>query len=300
MRSLLFPTLLVLVILLFAFLVFSPSAVAQRSAAPSSAPATGQAGNAVAPADDPIFAPPHMPTGKVSLIGGKVEKLDQVRNRVTVKVFGGDKLTLGFDERTRIYRDGAAITYAGLRRGDRVYVDSMLDGGKLFARNIRVVTELTPADARGQLVSLDKKSGNMMVRDDISDRPISFRVTPQTTVKSPNGTTQVGDLRPGTLLAVRFSPDRANRGVAREVEVLATPGTSHIFSGKLTHLDLRSGTLAVENRTDNKIYDIKFRPASQQIGDDLMVGAEVTVKASFDGKGYTADSITVTQTRANQ
>ncbi|MGI9101375.1 MAG: DUF5666 domain-containing protein [Terriglobales bacterium] len=239
-------------------------------------------------ANDPLFGIPPLPKGKISLVGGTVQKIDRVRNRVTIKSFGDHPQTMkfGFDERTHIFRDGVETTERGIRQGDRAYVDTMLDGPKLFARNIRIVTNLTPSDARGQILSYDARSGIMTVRDDISNTPVTFHVTPQTTVK---GSGSASDLAPGSLVAVLFSPDKARRGVAREISLLAVPGSRFTFAGKVRYLDLRSGTIAIENVTDNKTYELEFKPGI--VGDNVTIGSDVTASAVFSGKGYKAESI---------
>src|SRR5882724_9521645 len=55
---------------------------------------------------DPLLDLPTLPKKKVSLIGGTVAKLDPIQNQVTVQTFGGkQKMRMGFDVRTRFYRD---------------------------------------------------------------------------------------------------------------------------------------------------------------------------------------------------
>ena len=87
---------------------------------------------------DPLLDVPPLPKGKATLVGGRVGKIDPIRNRITVEPFGGgDKMKVFFDERTHIYRDGTETTQANIHKGDRVYVDTLLDGPRVFARNIR-------------------------------------------------------------------------------------------------------------------------------------------------------------------
>ncbi len=242
-------------------------------------------------ANDPLFGVPPLPKGPVSLVGGQVQKVDRVRNRVTVKAFGnGKKMTFAFDERTHIYRDGVETTERGIRRGDRAYVDGMLDGTRLFARNIRIVTSLKPSDAQGQVVSYDPGTGRMTVRDGLSAMPVSFRVTRQTKVTGGGGQGAI-ELVPGSLVTVRFSAAQRNGDVAREVTILAEPGNRFTFSGKVRHLDLRMGTLAVENVSDNKTYELGFEPGV--VGSNVMVGSEVTISAIFTGGGYRARTVKV-------
>jgi len=242
--------------------------------------------------DDPMFGVPKMPKGKVSLIGGVVESTDPIRQRLTLRVFGNNKkMELGYDERSHIFRDGVEASYKAVQRGDRVYVDSMLDGPKLFARNIRVVTTLRPADARGQILNYNARSGIMTVRDDLSSAPVTFRVTKDTQVKG-SGSESAIDLVPGSLVTVHFSSDHRQRDTAQEVTVLAMPGALFTFAGKVRHLDVKTGVMAIENTTDNRTYELHFDPDT--VGDDIMVGSDVEVSAEFQGQRYKAKSIKLT------
>ncbi len=295
--TLVFPLALVLVLIVstVSLLAVAQQRAASASTQPQQAQETQKQRSVNTPEtgapDDPLFGLPPLPPGKVSLIGGTVQKIDRVRNRVGVKTFGdGKTMNFSFDERTHIFRDGVETTERGIQKGDRVYVDSMLDGPKLFARNVRVVTNLTPADARGQIMNYDARNGWMTVRDDLSSAPVSFRITKETQVKSASANSAV-DLVPGSLVAVRFSPERARRGVARQVTVLAVPGSTFTFAGKVRHLDLRSGTLAIENQSDNKTYEIRFRPGL--VSDEVTVGSDVTIAATFNGNAYEAKDVAV-------
>ena len=293
-------------------ILFASLAVAQEqnpaSAAVSTSNKSKTAGTATeqqapqvqdAPANDPndpLFGVPPLPKGNVSLVGGTVSKIDRVRDRLTVNVFGkGGKVDVSWDERTHIYRDGTETTERGIQKGDRVYVDTMGDGHKVFARNIRIVTNLGPADARGQVVSFNPRTGLMSVRDDLSGQPVNFRVSDKTTIQGREGAGTVGDLVPGTLVAVRFAPGKKEyRGLAKQVSIIAKPGNTFLFAGKVTHLDMRSGVLSIANRTDNKMYDISFDTA-MPVAENLQVGSDITVNAAFNGHGYRAQEITLNQ-----
>jgi hypothetical protein len=99
------------------------------------------------------------------------------------------------------------------------------------------------------------------------------------------------DLRPGALIAVKFAPS-GNRGIAREISVLALPGTVFTFVGRVTNLDIR-GSLSVDNQSDQRNYDIHFDPMQVRPSKSLAMGSNVVVKASFDGRSYQAQSIEV-------
>ncbi len=275
----------------------TPAAAAPDAGAPdasngnSSAPPSGILDRESNPGD-PLLDVPPLPKGKATLIGGRVEKIDPIRDRITVAPFGDNKkMKIFFDERTHIYRDGAETTQANLHKGDRVYVDTMLDGPHVFAKNIRVITQLLPADATGQVLLYDQRTSTMTLQDQISARRVSFSVGPQTVVSKENHASgSAADLRQGSLVAVKFSPGAGRRGTAQQITILATPGTRVTFAGKVTHLDLRNGLIAVDNDTDHQTYDIAFDPKNK-LKDDITVGSQVQVTATFTGSGYKAEAI---------
>ena len=272
--------------------------------APQGAPttnATGSQATTTTSDNDPLLDVPPLPKGKVTLVGGTVRSIDQIRNRMTVEPFGGGKMKFVFDERSHIYRDGVETTQLAIKKGDRVYVDSQLVGPKVFARSVRVITQLTPADADGQLLSYDQRNGILAMRDRLSSQPIRFRMTNDTKIMKENDQpgTQA-DLQSGALIGVQFSPDRANRGLAQKITVLAVPGASFRFSGRITHLDVKDSTMAIENSSDSKTYEVAFNRADVNGRDDLAVGAEVNVVAIFQGDKYLAREMTVTQAASKE
>jgi hypothetical protein len=231
------------------------------------------------------------------LVGGTVDRVDRVRNHLTVSVFGGKKMKMFFDERSHIYRDGVETTQLGIRKGDRVYVDTQLDGSRIFARNIRVESSAQPADARGQVLSYDPSRETIVVRDELSSQPVNLRVTSSTAVRSKGQPASVRDLVPGALVKVRFMPDASDRGVAQDIDISARPGDVFVISGKITHLDLSTSTMVVRNGMDGNTYEVRFDPGLASAR-NAALGADVTVSASFDGSQYTARSMTVSQARA--
>jgi hypothetical protein len=242
---------------------------------------------------DPLLDVPPLPQGKVSLIGGTVKNVDRVREKLVVQVFGGRAMKISFDERTHIYRDGIETTQLGIRRGDPVYVDTMLDGPRVFARNIRVGTVLHGADASGQVLSVNARQGTITLKDQILAQPVTFQVDQKTLITRDQQPLSVAAVQPGALVAVKFYPERARRGVAREISVIAAPGMQFTFAGKVTHLDLRSGTLSIENLTDGKTYDLNFGPHQVDKRDLLGVGSQVTVLATYQSWGYRAENVIV-------
>lgn len=242
--------------------------------------------------NDPILKPPPLPKGKLTLVGGTVAKIDRIRNLMVVRPFGGGRMKVYFDERSHIYRDGEEATQMSIRPGDRVYLDTITGGPQVFAKNIRIETTAHAAEARGQVVAYDARTGEMDLRDELSSQPISIRVSQQTNIRREQQAGSAADLLPGSLVAVIFAPDEAHRAVAREITVFATPGAKFLFTGKVTYLDLSRGVLAMQSETDKKNYEIHFDRQKTQTG-QLGVGAGVTVDAVFDGSHYMAQSIIV-------
>ena len=106
-------------------------------------------------------------------------------------------------------------------------------------------------------------------------------------------------MQPGALIDVQFSTDRSHHDVAQEIIVLAKPGDDYIFSGVVTNLDMRSNTLALENRSDEETYELHFDPARIEDAHKLKVGSEVTAHAVFDGKQYETANLRIEKSESN-
>jgi hypothetical protein len=236
---------------------------------------------------------PPVPAGKPTLVGGTIERLDRVQDKLTVHVFGGDKMKIMFDTRTAIYRDGVRISAAELRQGDRVYVDTMLDGNDIFARNIRLKSSAATGESQGVILSFRPDQGELLVRDSISPHPLKVRVTSSTRVTQGDRTVAASTLTPGTLVAVKFGAQQKGADIAREVSVLAVRGASFTFAGQVTFLDLHSGLLVLKSSTDQKTYEIHLDPSEIRVDDSLRQGADVTVLTRFDGTAYVARTVTI-------
>lgn len=269
--------------ILLAFVTLSLIASAQN--APGTASAPGEIDS-----NDPLLKPPPLPSGSPSLIGGTVLKVDGIRNAMQLRPFGGKTMKVYFDDRTHIYRDGIETTQLGIRKNDRVYVDTLLDKGHVFARSIRVETQGRLADARGRLVRFDPRKGRLSLLDELSSQPVSFSVDGRTEIVRGGQHVTAADLVPNCLIGVRFAPEAGNRGAARQITIYAAPGSSFVFAGKVTFLDIKSGLLALQNRTDSRNYEIHFDPHSPEY-QTLSVGTDVSLSAVFDGARYTARSL---------
>lgn len=246
---------------------------------------------------DPRITPPPLPKKKISLIGATVREIDPIRNRLTVDVHGGKKpMKLIFDERTKVTRNGAEVNPLVIRRGDRVYLDTQLTRDKIFARQIQIITKMEAADLNGQVVRFDPKTREIELRDNLSARGFRFVIDHDAAITANGGKAATfADLQPGALVTAHFNSGPDGRGTIRDIAILAAPGAEFTLFGTVNHLDLRSGTLAVQNKADDKAYEVKFNPSQFQV-DDLAMGSEVAVTARFDGQNYVAQSLNVTST----
>jgi hypothetical protein len=263
---------------------------------PSTIILSDNGGNADDNPYDPLLEPPPLPKGNATLIGGIATSVDHVRNHITIQPFGrGKKMKVFVDARSHIYRNGTPTTILGIHKGDRIYVDTMLDrsNNKVFAKNVRVITEIGLAEIRGQVIGTNPDKDTITVRDQLSARPVTFAVSSATSYSSTKGPATAGDVQPGSLIDVQFSPRREERDIAREITVIAKPGDNYIFSGVVTNLDMRTDSMFVDNKSDDQNYEIHFLPADVAELRNLRVGSEVTARAVFDGKQYKASNIEI-------
>jgi hypothetical protein len=242
---------------------------------------------------DPLLEPRPLPRADLSPIGGIVRRVDTVHNRLTLQPFGGgNRYSIYFDERTRILRGGRETTALGIHPGDRAYVDTQSLGAQVFARTIQVRTTNGPAQASGQVIEI--LGGQVRLQDRMSGQTIRFLISDRTKVESRSGPASAGDLHSGSLVDVTFT-SAGHQSEAQNITIFATPGESYIFAGILTHVDLRDGVFALDNQVDGNNYELYFDPLEEKNVGRMVVGAPVSVTASFDGKRYRATSIRITE-----
>ncbi len=235
---------------------------------------------------------PRLPNAKATLIGGTVERLDRVRDQLTVRVFGGGRVNILFDPRTHVYRGPSEATIADLKIGERVYVDTILDGTTVFARAIRLKKEQAVGESQGTVLKYRADRSELTIRDAISPTPIRVRLNSSTRFLQGDRAVAASVLTEGSLVALKFGSEGNGHDVAREVLILALPGTRYTFAGQVAHLDLRTGLLVINSSTDRKTYEVYLDPSAPP-DDNLHTGSVVTVVTSFEGSRYVARSLTI-------
>jgi Domain of unknown function (DUF5666) len=274
-------------------IVSSPAEVSSSSLSSNAADAPAEGADIALDPASLLPDLPSLPKAKASLVGGTIARMDRVRDQLTVQVFGGGKMKVAFDTRTHIFHDGAEAQASDLRPGDRVYVDTILDGSTVFARSIRLKTSASAGESQGIVVSYRTDTGELLVRDAISPRPLKIHLTSSTRLVHGDKTVSTGELIPGTLIAIKFGM-KDGLDLAREISVLAVPGNNFTFAGRVTAVDLRLGLLVINSATDGKTYEISFDPSALGVDDRLRPSADVSVLTRFDGSRYIAQNVTVT------
>lgn len=197
-----------------------------------------------------------------------------------------------FDPRTHIYRRGSQATIGDLHEGERVYIDTILDGSTVFARSIRVKTEQAVGESQGIVLTYQADRGDLTIRDVISPEPLRVRTNSSTRLMQGDRTVPASALTPGSLIAIRFGSERDGHDVAREISILALPGTRYTFAGQVIDIDLRSGLLVLYSSTDRKTYEIHL-DLSLAPDDNLRTGAVVTAVTTLEDSRYVVRSLTI-------
>lgn len=244
---------------------------------------------------------PPIPTGKSTVIGGQIRKVDPVRDQITLKVFGGnDTMKILYDERTQVYRNGERIPVLTLKPDDHASIETTLDGDRVFALRIHMLSQLPEGECQGQVISYNAGAGVLVINASLSRQPIRLRVPNGTPIGRvgqsgfAGGQRGMDDLERGTLVDVKFNAaGRNGEGVATHIDILATPGAAFTFSGNISLLDVHDGELTIVDPRDNQTYQFSFDPIQFPIAHKLHEGAMVRVTANFDGSRYVATQITM-------
>ena len=241
---------------------------------------------------------PAIPKGTSTILGGSIRDIDPVLDRFTLHIVGEKPMRILYDQRTQVFVDGKRISLDQLHPAEHASVQTTLDGTKVFAISVHILSQLQQGDFSGQVVSYDPGTGNLEVAGDRGGDPIRLRVSSNTTfdrkgqASSASTPAGPGDLQPGSLVSLQFDPDGKGRASATRITVLATPGSSFVFTGNLIALDTHTGTMMVLDPRNEQTYEIKFNPASLSSIQNVHPGEHVRVDAEYDGTRYVASNIT--------
>ena len=265
----------------------APSLVASDSLSPNS---VGGPSTSAVRTVNPL---PALPAGKTTLLGGKISSVDHIRDSIVLEVFGGGRYAVLFDDRTRVFTQGRQEPVDALRAGQRAYVDTMLDGTAIFARNIRLDGELPTGQGTGQVLSFDPRNGELTLRDTLDPQPVRLHLAPEASILRDGRAVQLSELRSGTLVNITFTlASQGGRPEVRELSIVASPGEQFIFSGRVQFIDERRGLLVIVDPRDNKSYEVYFTPGAERQVRDVHEGTNITATTSFDGRRYLVQSIT--------
>jgi hypothetical protein len=204
-----------------------------------------------------------------------------------------------FDERTQVYRDGAKVRLRDLHSEEHASIQTTLDGTKLFAVSIHMLSGSEAGEYEGRVVHFDPSTRELSVAAGQSRETLKLVVDGDTSFVRKGQTAfsseQSGpsDLEPGALVSVQFKPGVKDQAVASKVEILAVPGSTFLFSGSLSSLDLHAGLLVLVDPRDSRSYSVSFSPAGVPAVQELHLGEAVRVAAKYDGTRYVASDITV-------
>jgi hypothetical protein len=242
---------------------------------------------------------PTLPKGKSTVIGGRIRNVDPVRDQFILQVVGGQAITVLFDERTQVYRDGERISLLDIRPDDHGSVETVLDGTKIFAIRIHTLSQLPEGELRGLVLRYDQQTSEVTVNVAASQKPITFRIPAGTPMERVGQAASAGkkgepsDLVPGSLIDLKFRGGGKGQGVVSHVDIVAVPGSTFVFSGDVSFLDLHAGRFAIVDPQDDKTYQISFEPSRFPITNQLHVGSALRVTTHFDGSRYLASEIAI-------
>lgn len=237
---------------------------------------------------------PSPPQGRSTVEGGTIRSVDPVRDQLVLGVYGAKPMKILFDARTQVYRNGVKAPLSDLRAQDHASVQTVLDGNEIFALSIHMLSQAPEGEAQGQVMTFNSGTGQLTLTAALSGQPITLHVPAgvsvvgvgQVHVSSPSA--GLHDLVKGTLVSVKFESSNNGRGVARQISILATPGSSFEFTGNVVSLDLAANRLVLLDPKDDQSYSIVFDRSRFPIVRDLHVGTHMRVTTNFDGSHYVA------------
>jgi hypothetical protein len=241
---------------------------------------------------------PAAPQGKSTVLGGEIVSIDRVQDELTLKVFGQRPTKILFDERTKVYRDGEEIPLRDLTSAGHASVQTLLDGTSVFALSIHILSRAPEGGFHGSVLRYNPETRELTVRALQLHDPIKLLVPARTPIlrkgqdQFSSGSSGASDLVQGALVSVTFASDKVGRGVATQIAILATPGSTFVFSGNLSSLDTHIGSLVLVDPLYDTSYQIFFDSTLLPASRDLHAGEHVRVIATYDGTRYVASVLT--------
>jgi hypothetical protein len=269
------------------------------TAAPAPTPAPVSSAAAAASPREGLPALPPAPAGKTTIVGGAIRSVDSVRDQFELSIRGQQPMKILFDERTLAYRDGVKFPVDTLGRENYASVQTVLDGDKIFAVSIHVLSHSPEGACEGRVLSYNANRGELVVSCAGSPEAVTLfvpadasivRAGEPTFASEPSGR---ADLVPGAIVSADFEPGTGRADSAGKVTVLAVPGASFVFSGNLSYVDMHTGQLLLLDPRDGRSYQILFRPSDFAVSGKLQPGTSVTIKARYDGTTYVASDISL-------
>jgi hypothetical protein len=242
---------------------------------------------------------PSTPKGRSTVLGGRLEKVDLVQDQLKLKVFGGRSINVLFDERTQVYRDGKKMSVLDLHPDAHASIETTLDGTSIFALRIHLLSEQPEGHIDGQVMSYNGQTGELKVRltgtNDVLTLTVPAgatfaRVGQKAFASQPTGSS---DLVRGSIIEVTFRSKGDGPGLASQIDVLAVPGSTFVFHGNLSSIDLQAGRMTIASNAESRPMDVSFDPNQFAVAHDLHNGATVVVTTRFDGMRYVVSGMTV-------
>jgi hypothetical protein len=251
------------------------------------------------PADMPALPP--LPHGKTTIFGGEIRSIDPVLDQLTLNVYGARPMRMLFDERTQAYKDGKRVHLRDLSAAEHASIETTLDGTKVFAVSIHILSQMPEGDYEGRILSYNPTTGELALASGQSPEPFKLFVQGRTSIirKGQSAFTSSlsgpNDLQKGTLVSVLFDADGKQEAAASRIEILAVPGASFVFSGNVASLDLHSGLLILVDPRDQQDHQIFMNAKNIAAVQNIHLGDEVRVVASYDGNRYVANELSMTK-----
>ena len=245
-----------------------------------------------------LLALPPIPAGTTTIVGGTIRNLDLVRDQFSLNLYGQRPMKILFDERTQVFRDGVKISLRDLRPEEHASVQTVLDGSDVFAVSIHILSASVEGECQGRVLNYNSRTGELEVSSALSPQPIKLFVPAEASVVrqgQPSFTSRSSgrnDLVAGALVTATFRPSQNGKDVASQITILGVPGSSFLFVGKISNLDLSNGLLDIVDPRDGKSYEIHFASSHIPASGNVRLGESVSVKAYYDGTRYQAAEIT--------